>query len=326
MRADDDESLLSEAEGSYGYIPSKPIAIIFLALFGLSTLLHTGQAIYHRVWWLLPTAVLCGIGELTGWGARLWSALDTNASMPFTIQISTTIIAPTPLLAASFIIFSRVVNEVGAHYSLIPGRYIGWIFVPCDLIALVVQGVGGGIASSADGDRETADRGATIMLGGIGFQFAVIVFFSILLTDFLIRVVRDAPWRAPQMQALSGSPSSSFTMTHKEGRARARLTRRTRTVLAALAFSTTVLFIRSVYRTIELTDGWNGRIIHTELYFNVLDGGMVVLAIYTWNFVHPGMFLRAGGEDDEESNGNASDLEKRRARAAELREQEQSLL
>ncbi|KAJ7242051.1 hypothetical protein C8J57DRAFT_1526451 [Mycena rebaudengoi] len=60
----------------------------------------------------------------------------------------------------------------------------------------------------------------------------------------------------------------------------------------ALLFSTTGLFIRSIYRTIELQDGWEGRIIHTELYFNVLDGGMIVLAIFTMNFVHPGLFLR----------------------------------
>ncbi|KAF7300870.1 hypothetical protein MKEN_01313300 [Mycena kentingensis (nom. inval.)] len=279
-RAREDELLESQAEQSYGYIPSEAIAIVFLVLFGISTALHTAQAAYYRVWWLLPTAVLCGIGELIGWGARLWSALNNNADMPFTIQISTTIIAPTPLLAASFIIFARVVNQLGQQYSLLPGKYYGWLFVSCDIIALVVQGVGGGIASGADDDLEEANRGAKIMLGGIGFQFAVIVIFSILLTDFLVRFLRDAPWRAP-------AGSDLFNPTS----ARPALTRQTKVILAALAFSTTVLFIRSVYRTIELNDGWNGRIIHTQVYFNVLDGGMVVLAIYTWNFVHPGMFL-----------------------------------
>ncbi|KAF7325084.1 hypothetical protein MKEN_00551300 [Mycena kentingensis (nom. inval.)] len=232
-RVEDQELLLSDAERSYGYIPSEPVAILFLGLFGISTALHIGQAFYDRVWWLLPTAILCGIGELIGWTARLWSALDTNASDPFTIQISTTIIAPTPLLAASFIIFSRVVNEFGPEYSFIPAKYYAWLFVPCDIIALAVQGVGGGIASGADGDPEQSNRGARIMLGGIGFQFAVIIIFASLLTDFLVRVLRNAPWRPPA----------------------------------------------------------ETRIIHTEVYFNVLDGGMVVLAIYTWNLVHPGVFL-----------------------------------
>lgn len=35
-----------------------------------------------------------------------------------------------------------------------------------------------------------------------------------------------------------------------------------------LAFSTLMLFIRTVYRTIELSNGWNGRIIQTQVYFS----------------------------------------------------------
>ncbi|KAJ6534458.1 hypothetical protein DFH09DRAFT_1180415 [Mycena vulgaris] len=48
---------------------------------------------------------------------------------------------------------------------------------------------------------------------------------------------------------------------------------RVRLMISVLAFSTLVLFIRSVYRIIELASGWNGRIIQTEVYFNALDGG-----------------------------------------------------
>jgi hypothetical protein len=31
---------------------------------------------------------------------------------------------------------------------------------------------------------------------------------------------------------------------------------------------------RSIYRIIELSTGWHGRIIETEVYFNVLDGAI----------------------------------------------------
>lgn len=48
--------------------------------------LHIGQATYYRTWWLLPTAALCGVGELLGWGGRLWSSISTTASTPFLIQ------------------------------------------------------------------------------------------------------------------------------------------------------------------------------------------------------------------------------------------------
>jgi hypothetical protein len=83
-----------------------------------------------------------------------------------------------------------------------------------------------------------------------------------------------------------------------------------KTMIAALVFSTLVLFIRcvpfhfiacrdcaqklrysSIYRILELATGWNGRVMHTEVYFNLFDGGMVILAIFTTNFAHPGRLL-----------------------------------
>ncbi|KAJ7065696.1 RTA1-domain-containing protein [Mycena amicta] len=273
----------SNSESQYGYEPSEAIAILFVTLFGISTALHIGQAAYFRTWWLLPTAALCGVGELIGWGGRLWSAISPEADTPFMMQISATIISPTPLLAASFIIFSRVVQQLGVNYSLLPVRLYAWIFVSCDVVALVIQGLGGGLASAAAARISCLAVLASNSVRSAHFTYpfpftnglfaAVIVIFSILVSDFFIRYLRDAPWR------------STSTLT------RGTLTTRTKIVLSALCFSNVVLFIRSVYRIIELAGGWNGRIIHTQVYFDVLDGGMIVLAIFTWNFVHPGMFL-----------------------------------
>jgi hypothetical protein len=39
-------------------------------------------------------------------------------------------------------------------------------------------------------------------------------------------------------------------------------------MIYAMIFNTTCLFIRSVYRLIELSDGWDGRIISTQRYFS----------------------------------------------------------
>ncbi|KAJ7197943.1 RTA1-domain-containing protein, partial [Mycena pura] len=280
----------------YGYFPSETVAILFIVLFGISTILHIGQATYFRLWWLLPTAALCGIGELIGWGGRLWSSISPAAGTPFLIQISCTIISPTPLLAATFIIFSRIIGQLSSAYSLLTPKWYTILFVPCDIIALAVQGVGGGIASSAP-DLAGANRGANIMLAGIGFQFAVIILFSTLAGDFLRRYLCDSPWRT-DAQGMHG---------------RGVLTPRIKLMLGALAFSTTVLFIRSVYRIIELSNGWEGRIIHTEVYFNVLDGGMVVLAIFAINFAHPGVLLATKSSakpgTEEKNSATSSNVE-----------------
>ncbi|KAF7300387.1 Peptidase A1 domain-containing protein [Mycena chlorophos] len=273
----------------YGYVPSEPVAIVLIALFGLSTLLHTAQAFYFRSWFMLPTAVLCGVIELLGWAARLWSSLSGTADTAFKIQITATIIAPTPLLAANFTIFSRIIRELGPQYSLLPPRWYARIFVSCDIIALVVQGFGGASAASAT-TLDAANQGADIMLGGISFQFAVMIAFSLLIIDYLIRHRLDKPWRRP-------STTSPLSFSR-----RARTPPIT-TMLISLALCTALLFIRAVYRLVELSGGWDGPIIRTQVYFNVFDGGMITAALWVWNAVHPGWFLPAGERDDGEGKG-----------------------
>ncbi|KAJ6481037.1 RTA1-like protein [Mycena sanguinolenta] len=263
-------------DSQYGYIPHEYVAIIFLALFGLSTALHVGQATYYRMWWLFPTACLCGLGELVGWAGRLWSSFSPDLGNPYMMQITTTIISPTPLIAVNFILLSRIVTRLGPCYARLTPRWYTILFLSCDIVALVVQGAGGGIASASD-TTSGANLGANIMLAGIVFQFVAIIVYSTLAGDFLRRYHTD--------RSVRGASVDRGVMDSK-----------LKTMIGALAFSTLVLFIRSIYRIIELATGWNGRIIETEVYFNVLDGGMVVLAIFTINFAHPGRLLGSAPE------------------------------
>ncbi|KAF5310456.1 hypothetical protein D9611_012296 [Ephemerocybe angulata] len=254
-----------------------------IALFAVSTLTHTGQAIYHKTWFLLPTAVLCGCMEVLGWGARLWSHYQPLNSIPFQIQITCTIIAPTPLLAATFIIFGRLIDRLGSIYSRLTPKQYAFLFLGCDLISLSVQAVGGGLAATADKEKgENPEVGGHIMLGGIAFQLFAITVFCICSGEYIWRYLKKRPFHkttAPG-QTTRGSLTDKLTF-----------------MLAALTLSTFVLVIRSVYRTIELVDGWNGTIISTEWYFCVFDGSMIVIAIYLLNIVHPGIFLLAEDQD-----------------------------
>ncbi|KAF7371394.1 hypothetical protein MSAN_00776000 [Mycena sanguinolenta] len=154
--------------------------------------LHVAQVTYFKMWWLFPTAVLCGIGEIIGWSGRLWSSITPIDETPFTIQISSTIIAPTPLLAATFVIMARVIDQLGTSYSRLTPMGYTLVFLPCDIISLVVQGIGGGTASSTS-HLSGANRGGRVMLGGIAFQFLTIIVFSALMCDFTLRYLLDRP-------------------------------------------------------------------------------------------------------------------------------------
>jgi len=103
------------------------------------------------------------------------------------------------------------------------------VFLTADFIALVVQAVGGAMASMAD-TLEGAEQGAQVMLGGIGLQFAALVIYTFLAAEFLIRLARDAPVRETNIN------------TRREVDAKVR------TMILGLVISAVLLFIRCVAR------------------------------------------------------------------------------
>ncbi|KAI0040112.1 RTA1-domain-containing protein, partial [Auriscalpium vulgare] len=285
----------------YHYVPTEWITIVFIVFFSISTILHLGQVIRWRIWWLLPTAVLCGLLEIAGWSGRLWSSFNVDSQSAFTMQIVTTIIAPTPLVAANFILLGRIIRRLGPRYSRLGPKL--WfadttIFLTCDIVALVVQGGGGGIASgNSDSDARV---GGNIMLGGIIFQLVAIICYTALAAEFLLRYVKDKP----------------FERRNAPNQPRGRTNKRMKVMLGGMSLMTLFLLIRSVYRTIELADGWNGKVISTQVLFNVFDGAMVTLAMYTLNICHPGYLLRQDDSDlDASENSSANDSEEQKGYA-----------
>ena len=93
------------------------------------------------------------------------------------------------------------------------------------------------------------------MLGGIAFQIVVITFFTASSAEFL--------WRYSSNRPISRTTSTKI-------RGRASLPIKLQLALLLVAGSTTLLFIRAIYRTIELSDGWGGKIMTTEIWFSEL--------------------------------------------------------
>ena len=80
---------------------------------------------------------------------------------------------------------------------------------------------------------------------------AVIVYLT-LATEFLVRYHYDRPIRRA-----NPAPPKSFA-----------LDRGVKLMIFGLGLDGVFILIRSIYRTIELSDGWTGRIISTQVYFS----------------------------------------------------------
>ncbi|KZT00333.1 RTA1-domain-containing protein [Laetiporus sulphureus 93-53] len=291
-------------EDPYGYVPTEWICILFVILFSLSgcnnhidcsAVIHAAQAIYTRLWWIFPTICLASVLEIIGWSARLWSSQNIVAQNPYLIQIVTTIIAPTPLIAAEFVILGQLIRQLGQCYSRLSARWYTIIVCSFDVVALVVQAVGGAIAAGAVNQGESPNNGGHIMLAGIVFQMGAyillilatatghgtdvksavaITVYMALAVEFVLRFLWDRPLR------MAESTISGYS-----------LDRNTKLVLTGMALSSVCVFIRSVYRTIELADRWKGHIIRIERFFDWLDGGMISLAMFAVNVFHPGILI-----------------------------------
>ncbi|KAG7004447.1 sphingosine hydroxylase [Physcia stellaris] len=256
-------------ETSYGYTPWLSAGIIFCTLFGLSGLVHIAQSIWTRQWWGF-LFVLGALTEVIGWAGRTWSAKCPYNNNAFLMQISTLIIAPTFFTAGIYVILGRLIQIMGPSSSPIKPKMYLWIFCTCDVLSLVIQAVGGGLASEASSEVNGDTKpGTDTMVAGIVFQLASITVFTYLLLVFLQRVRRQVLPRELQL------------------------------LVAASCFSVAMIYARSVYRTVELLQGWSGFLITHQVYFVVLDGALMVAAVGIFNILNPGWLLRTAPKSSE---------------------------
>lgn len=202
-----------------------------------------------------------------GWAGRTLSSQCPYNDSAFLMQVTTLIIAPTFFSAAAYIVLGTLIKRVGRTSSLLsPTAYL-IIFCICDGISLAVQAVGGALASIAQKNGTSTGTGTNIMVTGIVFQMAAMTVFVFLLGDFLRRVV----WRMGGMR---------------------KLPRGAALVLPAMVSSVVTIYIRSIYRTVELLQGWRGYLIVHERYFIALAAAMMALAVAVYNVFDPAVLLQ----------------------------------
>ena len=118
---------------------------------------------------------------------------------------------------------------------------------PCDILSLVLQAVGGALSSVSSGSSKAA---VDVAIAGLSFQVVTLCVFIALSTEFALRYIRA-----------------------QRGEAQKRiLPTRFKVFLVFLTLAITFILIRCAYRIDELSDGYNGPLIHNESLFIGLEG------------------------------------------------------
>jgi hypothetical protein len=144
------------------------------------------------------------------------------------------------------------VRAVGPQFSSIKPVLYPWIFMICDLLSLVLQAAGGGVAASATTDSGSA-IGGRIMLAGIVFQVATFTILYGMTVAFILNVKRNKSTLTTE---------GVYVLTSKGFKVFA----------IGLLVSSAAIYVRCVYRISELATGWANPIMRDEASFIVLDG------------------------------------------------------
>lgn len=155
-----------------------------------------------------------------------------------------------------------------------------FVFIAFDVIALILQATGGGIAASATAFSSTQKSGIDIMVAGVAWQVVALAIFAALAADYWLRVTRR-DCQAYQMSLAFENVRSRRAFQPF--------------FLIALCLSGVFIFIRSVFRCAELSDGFNGALANNEVTFMVLEGAMIILASGLLTVFHPGLVMGAEG-------------------------------
>ncbi|KAH7198468.1 RTA1 like protein-domain-containing protein [Fusarium flagelliforme] len=248
----------------YNYNPSMVAAVIFIVVFGVSSLLHTYQLVRARTWYFIPFLIGC-LFECVGYVGRALSANEAPdfSKNPYIIQSILLLLGPALLAASIYMVLGRLIKLLDAdNLSIIGPRWLTKVFVTGDVLSFLAQSAGGGMLATAK-DRDAVKRGENIIVGGLGIQIIFFGFFMIVTLIFHLRINR-----IPTQKSLEiATPWKKLLL-----------------VLYAASLS---ILVRSVFRVAEYIMGKDSALQSQEFWIYVFDALLMSLVVVSLNWFHP---------------------------------------
>lgn len=192
---------------TYGYYPSSGASIAFIVIFSLTCIAQLFLGLRYKTYPYMIAAVIGTFGEAVGYGGRLMMHKNPWDSAGFKMQICCIVLAPSFLAACIYLTLKHVVRYCGEQYSrLRPVRYT-WFFIGGDFGSIVLQAIGGGVASAGDDNNNVAETGNHLIIAGIAFQVVVMVICALVIGEFYWRLKNQRPVKRRQAATKENLPS-----------------------------------------------------------------------------------------------------------------------
>jgi hypothetical protein len=182
--------------------------------------------------------------EIIGYIGRIMMNSNPFDQNSFLLYLLCLTIGPAFLPAAIYLCLARIVVAYGEDASRFRPATYTLIFCGCDFLSLLLQAIGGAIASSAT-DYDTTQLGINVMLASLSVQVASLSLFSCLCGEFALRLHQNPmSWDRKHESVYSSKLFKAF--------------------LIGLCVATLTIFIRSCFRVAELSGGFKGPLATTK--------------------------------------------------------------
>jgi hypothetical protein len=237
----------------YGYDPSLGANVFFAVFFALFATASFSLGYRYRTWSYCLAMTLAGIAEVIGYIGRILLHYNAWSKSGFNIQICCLIIAPAFNSAAIYLVLKHITLCFGEPWSRIKPRLYTYIFVSCDILSLALQAAGGAMAATSRGNEKRQTTGDELMIAGISLQVATLLCFGIAASDYI--------WRRHRASQPLNHEAAGFVQS-----------RMFRFFALGLVAAYMAIFVRCVYRIVEMAGGWRNAVMQNEAAFIALDG------------------------------------------------------
>jgi hypothetical protein len=291
----------------YGYRPSIAASGVLIALYTVCAVIQSYLGFRYKKWGFMTAMLLGCFDEILGYVGRILYWQNPWKQGGFIMQIGECKVCPVvehrsatnhwiPVLitigpvffsAAIYVLLAQIIGYISVRHSRFAPKYVYWVFIPCDILSLILQAVGGAMSSTSNG---RSDSGVNIALAGLAFQVFTLVAFAALCFDYFFR--SRAVWMS------------------------VRWPRAFLVFCTFLAAATVLITIRCCYRVYELSEGYSrtSDALRDQPLFIGLESvwvfipteppahdheadiflRMVILAAYCLVVAHPGFVFKTG--------------------------------
>jgi hypothetical protein len=185
-------------------------------------------------------------------------------------------------------------QTVGHGYFNIRPNIYPRVFVPFDIVALVIQSVGGAISAN-ENENSGMPPGVKITIVGLVLQLvSLTVVFGLFLS--IIIPNRHSMYQSsalPFSQMSAGTSPGSSTREEPDAEKKKPAGNAIRHLVIVLLAATLLIVIRSAYRVAELSKGLSGGLETNQWAFMMMDGLLILIATALMAWGHPNLILRS---------------------------------